>query len=98
MKKTFFSIIIFSTFLSANFIGINDGARSLGMGNAFVALSDDGSAVFYNPAGLARINQLSIAASLENPYGLSDLQSGMIAISFPTSFIRTGFAIQKILG
>jgi len=96
MKKTFFSIIIFTTFLSANFIGINDGARSLGMGNAFVALSDDGSAVFYNPAGLARINQLSIAASLENPYGLSDLKSGMIAISFPTPFVRTGFAIQQI--
>ncbi len=31
------------------------GPRPLGMGNAFVAVSDDYNALFYNPAGLARI-------------------------------------------
>jgi hypothetical protein len=30
--------------------------RALGMGNAFVALSDDYNALYYNPAGLARLN------------------------------------------
>lgn len=30
--------------------------RALGMGNAFVALSDDYNAIYYNPAGLARLN------------------------------------------
>lgn len=30
--------------------------RALGMGNAFTALSDDYNAVYYNPAGLARLN------------------------------------------
>ena len=75
---------------------MNNGARSLGMGNAFVALSDEGGAVFYNPAGLARANQFNITASLENPYGLSDLMSGMIAISFPTPLIRIGLAVQRI--
>jgi hypothetical protein len=29
--------------------------RALGMGNAFCALADDESAIFYNPAGLARL-------------------------------------------
>ena len=96
MRKTFFIIIIFPIVLSANFIGMNNGARSIGMGNTFVALSDEGSAVFYNPAGLARTNQFNITASLENPYGLSDLMSGMIAISFPTPLIRTGLAVQRI--
>jgi hypothetical protein len=30
--------------------------RALGMGNAFVGLSDDYSGIYYNPAGLARLN------------------------------------------
>ena len=30
--------------------------RPLGMGNAYVAIADDFNAVFYNPAGLARLN------------------------------------------
>ena len=32
------------------------GMRPLGMGNAYVAIADDFNAVFYNPAGLARLN------------------------------------------
>ncbi len=31
------------------------GARALGMGSAFVAVADDGTAAFWNPAGLARL-------------------------------------------
>ena len=31
------------------------GVRPLGMGNAFVAVADDYNALFYNPAGLARL-------------------------------------------
>jgi hypothetical protein len=33
------------------------GLRPLGMGNAFVAVSDDFNALFYNPAGLARLKE-----------------------------------------
>src|ERR1700688_4549827 len=29
------------------------GARASGMGTAFIATADDGSALFYNPAGIA---------------------------------------------
>ena len=29
------------------------GARAAGMGTAFIATADDGSALFYNPAGIA---------------------------------------------
>lgn len=33
------------------------GLRPLGMGNAFVAVADDYNALFYNPAGLARLKE-----------------------------------------
>jgi hypothetical protein len=33
------------------------GARSAGMGNAFIALSDDGTAASWNPAGLSQLRK-----------------------------------------
>jgi hypothetical protein len=38
--------------------------RALGMGNAFVGLADDYSALFYNPAGLARLEEAEINAGI----------------------------------
>lgn len=35
-----------------------EGVRPTGMGDAFSALADDANALFYNPAGLARIKQV----------------------------------------
>jgi hypothetical protein len=95
MKKLIL-LTILSTFLYADFIGLNNGARSLGMGNAFVALSDEPTAIFYNPAGLARVNKFSLITSRQELYGIEDLYSDMIAISFPTPYFRTGVAIQQL--
>ncbi len=39
---------------AAEFLRIGVGARALGLGGAFVALADDGSAPYWNPAGLAQ--------------------------------------------
>lgn len=38
------------------FMKIPIGARATGMGGAFVAVADDASAVFWNPAGVARLS------------------------------------------
>jgi hypothetical protein len=38
---------------------IHSNARALGMGEAFTAVADDSSALFYNPAGLARVRGLN---------------------------------------
>ena len=96
MKKIILLIIALPICLFANFIGMNNGARSLGMGNAFVALSDEPAAIFSNPAGLARIDQFYLTGSRQNTYGISDLYNDMVAISFSSSFIQTGFAFQQI--
>ncbi|MDH4069558.1 MAG: PorV/PorQ family protein [Ignavibacteria bacterium] len=39
---------------AAKFLSIPVGARALGMGGAFVAVADDASAMFWNPAGIAQ--------------------------------------------
>lgn len=39
---------------AAEFLKLGVGARALGMGGAFVAIADDATAAFWNPAGLGR--------------------------------------------
>ena len=42
---------------AASFLEIEVGARALSMGSAFVGVADDITAMYWNPAGLARLNQ-----------------------------------------
>ena len=62
MKKLFYLLLINLTFLigqnnvattSAAFLEIGAGARSLGMGGAFVSVANDASSMYWNPAGLS---------------------------------------------
>jgi hypothetical protein len=40
---------------AAQFLSINQGARASGMGGAYVAVADDPTAIYWNPAGLAKV-------------------------------------------
>ena len=42
---------------AAKFLSIPVGARALGMGGAFVAVANDASAMYWNPAGIAQLFQ-----------------------------------------
>ena len=42
---------------AAPFLEIPVGARAIGMGGAFVGTSDDVTALYWNPAGVARLNR-----------------------------------------
>jgi hypothetical protein len=65
MKKLLITLVLFSMAFypmaesfavseaAALFLMISPGARAAGMGEAFVALADDATAVYWNPAGLA---------------------------------------------
>ncbi len=48
---------------TAAFLDIGVGARGIGMGGAFTALADDASAVYWNPAGLARLEKRELSVS-----------------------------------
>ena len=44
------------------FLRIPIGARPAGMGNAFVSVSDDANALYFNPGGLYQIKGISLGA------------------------------------
>lgn len=65
-KELIFKILIILGLLStranagkyaAEFLRIGVGSRALGMGGAFVAIADDGTASYWNPAGLGNLNK-----------------------------------------
>ncbi len=62
---------------AASFLELGVGARAMGMGGAYVALADDGTAFYWNPAGAATLLQMEVSGmyaslfkSLENHHYL----------------------------
>ena len=70
MKKTFIltlTCLLIAVSLSAgryagDYMIIGSGVRAMGMGGAFAALADDGSAVFWNASGISGIRQREATA------------------------------------
>src|SRR5215471_4820039 len=48
---------------SATFLRIGVGARAVGMGETFVAVANDPSAIYWNPAGLASLQRREFSIS-----------------------------------
>lgn len=65
------------------FLKIDVSARSTAMGGAFVGLSDDASALYFNPAGLIQMETRHFFTTYNNY--LSDIQSGFLGYVHPYS-------------
>lgn len=82
---------------AATFLSIGQGTRATGMGSAFVALANDPSALYWNPAGIAKVSGVGlivdhtmwIADVDYNFLGLTNNLGdfGSIGLSFTTSNI-----------
>ena len=61
--------------LNGSDLGMGVGARAIGMGGAFVAIADDPSATFWNPAGLTDIegSQFFLSADLPDDFSACSL-------------------------
>ncbi len=67
---------------SSEFLRYGVNVRSLGMGRAYVALADDASALYYNPAGLMRLDRkYSFYGSHFEPFYESRFNSVSFAIN-----------------
>jgi long-subunit fatty acid transport protein len=61
---------------AAPFLSIGQGARALSMGSAFVAIADDPSAMYWNPAGIASLPGVNLM--VDHTYWLADIQYDFI--------------------
>jgi hypothetical protein len=65
---------------AAPFLSIAQGARSLSMGGAFVAIADDPSAMYWNPAGIAGLHGFHLM--VDHTYWIADIQYNYIGATF----------------
>jgi len=70
--------------------------RAQGMGGAFVALSDDETAVFTNPAALALQSRRGAYSSYVDLYGYDFLKLGSAAAAVPTGFGTVGVGVRYL--
>lgn len=94
MRRILFATVlitaIFSTSLfgqakvgtaGVQFLKIGVSARGVAMGDAFTAISDDASALFYNPAGLIQLDEpQAVASHMDFPAGVA---YEFLGVAFP---------------
>ncbi len=66
---------------AAKFLSIPVGARAIGMGGAFVGVTSDASAMYWNVAGLTQLTESE--ASFSHTNWLADISFNYGAVSFP---------------
>ncbi|UPT75943.1 MAG: PorV/PorQ family protein [Elusimicrobiota bacterium] len=79
---------------TATFLDVGPGARAIGLGGAYTALADDSDAVYWNPAGLARLEKRHVSLS-HSALGVSN-QHEFISYAHPTSRATIGAAFTYL--
>jgi hypothetical protein len=108
MKKLIFSLVSFvlvsSVFsqgvsvgkYSGEFLAIGVGGRALGMGSAFVAIANDVSAGFWNPAGLTRLDYPQAMLMHDERFaGLVNYNYGAVAIPYKSD-MTVAFSVIRL--
>ncbi|MFA3783889.1 PorV/PorQ family protein [Melioribacteraceae bacterium 4301-Me] len=72
---------------AAPFLSISQGARATGMGSAFVAIADDPTAIFWNPAGLTKVQGGAVV--FDHTEWIADIKYNFAAASYNLGSIGT---------
>ncbi len=76
----------------AGFEDVAVGARPLALGGAFVAIADDANAIYWNPAGLARMEGIRLMGTRAWLYNVPDFHVDYLAFKAPDlGFMSLGF-------
>ncbi|NOT34200.1 MAG: PorV/PorQ family protein [Candidatus Eisenbacteria bacterium] len=76
------------------FLKIAVGARASGMGGTFVAIADDASSLYWNAAGIARIDPDGAQLNLNHAQWIADLQFEQIGYVFHMKRFPGAFGIN----
>ena len=79
---------------AAEFLSIPIGARATAMGSAIAASVDDATAMYWNPAGLGRMEQPAFAA--EHASWLAGINLNYAAVALPTRLGTVGMAVTSL--
>ena len=71
------------------------GARALGMGNAFVPVSDDATAVYWNPAGLARLKRNETQVQHAERFG-GTVRHDVVTVAGPSAVGGFGIGFLRL--
>ncbi len=78
--------------IGGQFLKIGVGARATAMGSAFVSVADDPSAIYWNPAGVARIYKSVV--SINHAAWLADISFTQASYVFHVGFLPGTFAVN----
>lgn len=76
---------------AADFLNMPVGARATAMGTAYAAVVDDPTAMYWNPAGLARMTNPTFTA--EYATWLAEIDHSFLGVAMPTSLGTFGFSV-----
>ena len=72
---------------AAGFLNVDVGARAIGMGGAFVAMADDATAMYWNPAGIARFSRSQV--NFTHMRWIADITFNYAALIVPVPRVGT---------
>ncbi len=80
---------------NAQFENTDIGAKPISLGGAFTSLSNNSSAIYYNPAGISQIpfREVSVFYS-PAPFGIKELSYGALTYVEPTKYGAFGLAAK----
>lgn len=84
-----------SEMTGADFLNIGVGARAVGMGEAFSAVADDGTAAYWNPAGLVQLKRKEV--SLMYNQWFEDVQYQFVSYTHPLEIVQGAVGISANL-
>lgn len=94
--------LVFTLGLSANGLNLNgNGSKAIAMGGAFVGLADDYSAIFWNPAGLTQMKQMSLSLFVTDVIPSGSYKWDLLGIDAATKtshYISPGLGFFKPIG